>query len=131
MRVELSNDAANRGDVLSVVGLRDGKEVVMPKRAYDVMMRDTVFVADQNEGAIASGQIKLDVNGRALDCTETRFRVKVRGRVGTMRTLELGNSPWGEVGGDVTTADGSVLYRADVVDIGHEEMRTAAFREND
>jgi hypothetical protein len=43
-----------------------------------------------------------------------------------MRTLELENSPWGEVGGDVTTADGTVLYRAEVVDVGRAELRTAA-----
>jgi hypothetical protein len=130
IRVELGNEPSNRGEVLSVVALRAGKEIVMGRAAYEAILRDTVFVADENDGEIESARIKLDVQGRALDGTETRFRVKVRGREGTMRTVALENSPWGEVGGEVTTADGSVLYRAEVVDVGHEELRTAAVQEN-
>jgi hypothetical protein len=130
VRVELGNDPANRGEILGAAALVNGREIAMGKAAYGAIMRDTIFAADENEGAIESVKTKLDLQGRALDCTETRFRVKVRGRVGTMRTIELENSPWGEVAGDVTTADGSVLYRAEVVDVGRDELRTAAAKEN-
>jgi hypothetical protein len=130
IRVELGTEPSNRGEVLSVVAMRGGKEIAMGRAAYAAIMKDTLFVADENDGAIDSAKVKLDVQGRALDGTETRFRVKVRGRTGTMRTFELENSPWGEVGGEVTTADGSVLYRAEVVDVGHEELRTAAVQDN-
>jgi hypothetical protein len=130
VRVELGNDPANRGEVLGAAALVNGREIAMGKAAYSAIMRDTIFAADENDGAIESVRTKLDLQGRVLDCTETRFRVKVRGRVGTMRTIELENSPWGEVAGDVTTADGAVLYRAEVVDVGHDELRTAAAKEN-
>jgi len=89
-------------------------------------MSGTAFAADENEGEIDSGSAKLDVRGRAVDCTETRFKVKVRGKEATMRTLELVNSPWGEVAAEIKTTEGKVLYRADVVDVGHDELRTAA-----
>jgi hypothetical protein len=130
IRVEIGSEPANRGEVLSVVAIRGGKEFAMGRAAYQAIMRDTVFTADENEGAIDSAKVKLDVQGHALDGTETRFRVKVRGKAGTMRTIELENSPWGEVGGEVTAADGSVLYRAEVVDVGREELRTAAVQDN-
>jgi hypothetical protein len=130
IRVELGSEPTNRGEVLWVAALGNGREIAMGSAAYDAIMRGTAFAADENEGPIESTKIKLDIQGRALDCTETRFRVKVRGRSGTMRTLELENSPWGEVGGDVTTADGAVLYRAEVVDVGREKLRTAAVQEN-
>jgi hypothetical protein len=130
IRAEIGSAPANRGEVLSVVALRGGKEIAMGRAAYEAIMRDTVFVADENEGAIESAKVKLDVQGHALDGTETSFRVKVRGKAGTMRTIELENSPWGEVGGEVTTADGTLLYRAEVVDVGHEELRTAAVQDN-
>jgi hypothetical protein len=130
IRVELGSEPANRGEILSVVALRGGKEFAMGRAAYEAILRDTIFVADENDGEIDSAKVKLDVQGRALDGTETRFRVKVRGKEGTMRTFALENSPWGEVGGEVTTADGSVLYRAEVVDVGREELRTAAVQEN-
>jgi len=130
VRVELGSEPANRGEVLTAKVLRDGREISMGKVAYDAIMKGTVFAADQNEGPIESARIKLDVHGRTVDCTETRFRVRVRGRAGTMRTIELENSPWGEVAGDVTTADGAVLYRAEVLDVGHDELRTAAVQGN-
>jgi hypothetical protein len=130
VRVELGTEPANRGEILSVVALRGGKEIVMGRAAYEALMRDTIFVADENEGAIESAKAKLDVHGKALEGTETFFRVKVRGKAGTMRTFELQNSPWGEVASEIKTADGSVLYRAEVVDVGHEELRTAAVQEN-
>lgn len=131
IRVELGSEPANRGEVLGVVvALGRDREVAMGTAAYGAIMRDTAFAADENEGPIDSTKIKLDVQGRTVDCTETRFRVKVGGRSGTLRTIEIENSPWGEVGGDVTTADGAVLYRAEVVDVGREELRTAAVREN-
>jgi len=130
VRVELGSEPANRGEVLSAKVLRDGREISMGKVAYDAIMKGTVFAADQNEGQIESARIKLDLHGRAVDCTETRFRVKVRGRAGTMRTIELDNSPWGEVAGDVTTSDGAVLYRAEVLDVGRDELRTAAVQGN-
>jgi hypothetical protein len=126
LRVELSDAPANRGEVLGASVLRDGAEIPADKSAYETIMAGTVFAADENEGEIETGSIKLDVHGSALDCRETRFRVKVHGRTATMRTIELLNSPWGEVGADITTAKGSVLYRAEVVDVGHDESRTAA-----
>ena len=33
---------------------------------------------------------------------------------------------WGEVGADVTTADGKVLYRAEVVDVGRDQRESFA-----
>jgi hypothetical protein len=98
----------------------------MGRAVYDALMGGTAFAADENEGQIESGSAKLDVRGRAIDCNETRFRVKVRGKEATMRTIELVNSPWGEVAAEVKTAQGRVLYRAEVVDVGHDELRTAA-----
>jgi hypothetical protein len=130
IRVELSDAPATRGEVLGASVIRDGVEVAMGKAVYDAIMKDTVFAADENEGQIESASAKLDVHGVALDCTETKFRVKVHGREATMRTLELANSPWGEVAAEVTTAKGTVLYRAEVVDIGHDELRTAAVQEH-
>jgi hypothetical protein len=126
IRVELDESPGRRGEVLSASVLRAGVEVPMGRAVYDALMSGTAFAADENEGQIESGSAKLDVRGHEVDCNETRFRVKVRGKEATMRTLELVNSPWGEVAAEVKTAQGRVLYRAEVVDVGHDELRTAA-----
>src|SRR5262245_27254243 len=86
IRVELGTEPENRGEGASVLRVRGGKEIVMGRAAYEAILRDTVFVADGNDGEIDSAKVKLDVQGRSLDGTETRFRVKVGGRDGTMRT---------------------------------------------
>ena len=126
IRVELNDAPGHRGEVMAASVLRAGAEVPVGTAVYDALMSGTAFSADENEGQIESGSAKLDVRGRAVDCTETSFRVKVRGKEATMRTLELVNSPWGEVGAEIKTAQGAVLYRAEVVDVGHDELRTAA-----
>ena len=92
-------------------------------RSTNSIMSGTAFAADENEGQIESGSSKLDVRGRPVDTNETSFRVKVRGKEATMRTIELANSPWGEVAAEVKTDQGAVLYRAEVVDVGHEEIQ--------
>jgi hypothetical protein len=126
IRVELDDSPGHRGDVLSASVLREGVEVPIGRAVYDNLMAGTAFAADENEGQIDSGSAKIDVRGREVDCTETSFRVKFRGKEATMKTTELVNSPWGEVAAEVKTAKGAVLYRAEVVDVGHEEIRTAA-----
>ncbi|HEX9297585.1 MAG TPA: hypothetical protein VF881_17205 [Polyangiaceae bacterium] len=130
IRVELNDAPGRRGEILEVTVLRGGAELPRGKAAYDAIMRGTEFAVDENEGQIDSADTKLDVRGRALECTETRFRVRVRGQEATMRTVQLANSPWGEVAADVTTPEGATLYRAEVLDVGHEELRTAAVAEH-
>ena len=130
VRIELNDAPGHRGEILDVSVLRAGTELPSGKSAYDAIMRGTEFAVDENEGPIDSAATQLDVRGRALECTQTRFRVKVRGQEATMRTIQLANSPWGEVAADVTTSDGAVLYRAEVVDVGHDELRTAAVAEH-
>jgi hypothetical protein len=126
IHVELDDSPGHRGEVLSASVLRQGVEVPIGRAVYDSLMSGTAFAADQNEGQIDSGAATLDVRGRQVDCNETSFRVKFHGKEATMRTTELVNSPWGEVAAEVKTAKGAVLYRAEVVDVGHEEIRTAA-----
>jgi hypothetical protein len=126
IRVELDDSPDHRGDVLTASVVREGVEVPVGRAVYDNLMAGIAFAADQNEGQIDSGSTKIDVRGREVDCNQTSFRVKFRGKEATMKTTELVNSPWGEVAAEVRTAKGAVLYRASVVDIGHEEIRTAA-----
>src|SRR5262249_29505424 len=112
IRVEVDDTPEHRGEVLSASVMRDGVEVPVGRAVYDAMMAGTACPADANEGEIESGAAKLDVRGHDVDCTETSFRVKVRGKEATMKTVELANSPWGEVAAEVRTAKGALLYRA-------------------
>jgi hypothetical protein len=131
IRVELDDTPERRGEVVSASVMRNGAEVAMGRAVYDAILGGTAFAADENEGQVDSGSTTIDVHGHPVDCTATSFRVKVRGKEATMRTIELANSPWGEVAAEVKTAKGAVLYRAEVVDVGREEIRTAAVSGDD
>jgi hypothetical protein len=42
-----------------------------------------------------------------------------------MRTLESASFAWGDVGGEITTDKGKVLYRAEVIEAGHDDAAAA------
>ncbi len=94
----------------------------------DALMAQTTLVADDNEGAIGSETVTVSVGGQPIACTQTRYRVLVGKHAATMRTLSNGSFPWGDVGGDIVSDDGRVLYRAEIVDVGGASPIVAAAR---
>jgi len=56
---------------------------------------------------------------------QTSYRVRLGKRQATLRTVESAGFAWGDVGGDIT-ADGKVLYRAEVVEAGHDDAAARA-----
>jgi hypothetical protein len=105
-----------------------GAERPMSLAELDALMAQTTLAADDNEGAIASESVTLSVGGRDIPCTRTSYRVVVGKRAATMRTLSSESFPWGDVGGEITSDQGRVLYRAEVVDVGGELPIVAASR---
>jgi hypothetical protein len=91
-------------------------------------MAQTTLAADDNQGAIGSENVTVSVGGRDFPCTQTRYHVTVGKRAATMRTLSSGSFPWGDVGGEIVSDDGKVLYRAEVVEAGSASAIVAASR---
>ena len=60
----------------------------------------------------------MEIGSASLPCTRTSYRVKVGNRQATMRTIASAAFAWGDVGSEIKTSDGTVLYRAQVVDAG-------------
>ena len=106
----------------------NGVEKPMPAAELDALLAQTTLAADDNRGAIGSEPITVAVGGRKIPCTQTRYRVVVGKRTAIMRTLSSESFPWGDVGGDIVSDDGRVLYRAVVVDVGAASPIVAASR---
>jgi hypothetical protein len=87
-----------------------------------------MLAADDNEGALDSQKVTASVGGRDFACTQTRYRVRVGKHSATMRTVSSESFPWGDVGGDIVTDDGKVLYRAEVVEAGSSSPIVASAR---
>jgi hypothetical protein len=105
-----------------------GAERPMSLAEFDALMAQTTLVADDNEGAIGSETVTVSVGGHPMACTETRYRVLVQKHAATMRALSNESFPWGDVGGDIVSDDGRVLYRAEIVDVGGASPIVAAAR---
>ncbi|MDB4933306.1 MAG: putative secreted protein [Labilithrix sp.] len=87
--------------------------------AYEAMMAKTILAADQNEEQLGIETTRVRVGGKSLPCKKTSYRVRVGTHEATMSTVESDAFPWGDVAGEITTLDGKVLYRVEVVDAGN------------
>jgi hypothetical protein len=103
-----------------------GAERPMSLAELDALMAQTTLVADDNEGAIGSETVTVSVGGQPMACTETRYRVLVGKHAATMRTLSNQSFAWGDVGGEIVSDDGRVLYRAEIVEVGGASPTVAA-----
>lgn len=121
LRVRMSDAPSRRGEILSAAWLDDGVERPATLAAYEAMMEKTTLAADENEAVLGSAAVSVDVGGATLACQETSFRVRIGKTRATMRTLQSDDFAWGDVGGEITTEDGRVLYRAELIDRGHAD----------
>jgi len=127
LRVRTSDAPESRGDVLSVARIEKGKLVPVEIAEYETLMAKTMVVADENEASLGSEDVTAKVGEDALPATRTSFRVKIGEKTATLHTVVSERFPWGDVSGEIAAEDGSVIYRAEVVGIGHVvESRTGA-----
>ncbi|WP_437731554.1 hypothetical protein [Sorangium sp. So ce1335] len=122
LRVRMSDAPSRRGEILGAAWIdADGAERPATLAAYDAMMAKTALAADENEEVLGTEAVNVDVGGAAIACQKTSFRVRIGKTKATMRTLQSDDFVWGDVGGEITTEDGRVLYRAELVDRGHTD----------
>lgn len=126
IRARLKGESPARAEVLSVARLSRGVEQPASASLFEEIFARVALAADQNEALLGSEAVKLDVAGHgAVACERMTFRVKVGARTATMRTLASPAFAWGDLGGEITAAGGEVLYKAEIVDAGHEAAKPA------
>lgn len=120
-RAHMKGDSPMHGEVVSVARMVKGVEKAAPLSLYDEVLGRVALVADQNEAQLGSEKVKLPVAGHGtLACERSTYRVKVGKQTATMRTTESDAFAWGEIGAEITGANGKVIYKAEIVDAGHE-----------
>ncbi len=118
LRVRMSDAPSTRGEVESVRRLENGAERDAGIEVYEALMAEVALAADQNEELLGTEDRTVDVGGAALAVKQTSYRVKVGKQKATLKTLERDGFAWGDLGGEITAKDGTVLYKAEVVDMG-------------
>ncbi|MRG94337.1 hypothetical protein GF068_20780 [Polyangium spumosum] len=119
LRVKLSDAPATRGEVLSVSRIEKGKLVAASVDEYEALMAKTMVVADENEESLGSEHVVAVMGNDMLPAKRTSFRVKIGDKKATLTTVVSEKFPWGDLSGEIAAEDGSVIYRAEVLNVGH------------
>jgi hypothetical protein len=125
LRVRI-DDGTSAHEVVGVARLDHGVEKPSTVEAYEALMARTALAADSNEALVGTEDVTVEVGGASLAAKRTTYRVRVGKQRATLRTIESALFPWGDLGGEITASNGKVLYRAEVVEAGHDPAQWAA-----
>jgi hypothetical protein len=126
LRVKINEASAVKNDVVAVSVIEGGAEKPAGIEAYEALLADTSLAADENEAMLGAEDAMLDVGGAPLPVRKTSYRVRVGKKAATLRTIESEGFAWGDLGGEITAGNGKVLYRAEVVELGHADGKGVA-----
>jgi hypothetical protein len=100
----------------------DGElEISVPLDSYEEMMARTTFAADSNDGLLASGHSTCLVGSSELDCETKTYKVRVGEKQATLTVSRSTSVDNGDVMGDITASDGTVIYRSELVEMGNAD----------
>jgi hypothetical protein len=105
--------------VVAVSKFENGSEVEAPLAGYEALIAQTVFAADSNQEKLGAEPVTCLVGGEPQDCELTSYRVIAGGKPAKLSiwtSKALGNR---DVAGEITSDDGSVIYRAEIVETGN------------
>jgi hypothetical protein len=125
LRVHFNAGIGAKVEVLEVARMVDGKESPALPADFDAMMGKTILAVDDNEATTAIVSLDVEVGGAKLACEQTSYKVRVGGAAATMIVTQSKDFPWGDVGAEIVTKSGDVLYRAEVLSAGRAEKDEA------
>jgi hypothetical protein len=118
LRVRVRNVAGEPDEIVSVARLIDGVQRPFGIEAYEKLMAKTMMPVDQNDALLSSEPGAVKVGDKSFDCLKSAFRIHTGDAVATMTTFEGKGFAWGDLGGQIVAADGTLLYKAEVVEFG-------------
>jgi len=83
---------------------------------YEAMMARTIYSADVNDGLVSSNAQTCLVGSDELDCETKTYRVWIGDRPAQLAVVHASTFPDRDVSGEITTEDGKLVYRAELVE---------------
>ena len=105
--------------VFSVAKLDGAQEINVPISVYDQLIERTSFAADANDGMVASSHATCLVGPNELDCETKTYKVRVGDQSATLSVSHSNEVKSGDVTGDITADDGTLIYRSELVEMGN------------
>lgn len=113
----LSDD---NGNVARVWVVKDGVDEPGTAADYDALMASASVVPDENEGLSGSQRGTCMVGPSELDCETKLYRVRLGDRDATLGITGSHAIAGLDLAGEITAADGTVLYRSVLVERGND-----------
>jgi hypothetical protein len=127
LRVRTSTEKGTAGEILEVaVVAADGSTQLASKDRFETKIAQTVAVADENEALVGEEPAVVKVDETDVDATRAIYKVRVGKSAATLRTLVSPAFAWGDLGGEIVTADGRVFYKAELTGAGTAAAPTAS-----
>lgn len=117
-RLEVHDEPGQANHIVSVARVIGDQEKPMEVEAYEQLMAKTVMPIEANEAVIDREVATVRIGSDAMACKKTTYRVLSQGGSATMTTFESPRFAWGDLGGEVLSSKGQLLYKAAVVEVG-------------
>jgi hypothetical protein len=111
---------AHTDAIVSVARLIDGREEITSKSEFDALIAKTTFAPDSNEGYVDRTLGTCLVGPSELDCETKSYRVMVGEKEASLDITRTDKMPGRDVAGEITTPDGEVIYRAELLEVGND-----------
>jgi len=114
----LVRQALETDEVLDVRRVVEGAEEAATLADYEALMAKTAFVPDSNEGFLDRSVGTCLVGPSELDCETKSYRVMIGDREAKLDVTESKKYPGRDIAGEISTDDGDVIYRAELLETG-------------
>jgi hypothetical protein len=123
-RVLLSDAQTNRDEILSAARVEGDRLVLISVEKFRQLMGRTFISADENEQLVQSEQVTATVGHEPLPAKRNTYRVRIGKKRALLRATTSPEFCWGDIEGEIVTAKGDVLYRAEIIHLGHRNIKT-------
>jgi hypothetical protein len=107
-------------EIVSVVKIGQDGEKPGTLADYEALIRKTQLAPDTNDEMISSEKTACLVGDEQVECELTTYRVTFGDREARLTITRSAALPGRDIGGDVVTNDGKVLYSARLIERGNE-----------
>jgi hypothetical protein len=121
LRVWIDQDS---DQVKRVSRLVDGVEKPATVADYDALMASATVVPDTNDGLVANSSGTCTLGPTELDCETKSYKVWLGDREANLGVTQSTAVPGTDIAGEITAADGSVIYRSELIERGNESETT-------
>jgi hypothetical protein len=121
LRVWIDQDT---DQIKRVSRLIDGLEKPGTVADYEALMASASVVPDTNDGLVANSSGTCMLGPTELDCETKSYKVMLGEREASLGVTQSAAVPGIDLAGEITAADGSVIYRSELVERGNEGETT-------